>query len=65
VAGSLVAQWMMTRKLLECWLLWIVIDTSYVALFLWRGLTLTAVLYVLFTSLAVRGYVSWRRDVHG
>lgn len=64
VAGSLVAQWMMTRKLLECWLLWIVIDASYVGLFLWRGLSLTAVLYFLFLLLAVRGHLSWRRDVH-
>lgn len=62
VATSLVAQWMMTRKLLENWLLWIAVDVIYVGLFINRGLHLTAVLYAVFLGLAVLGYVQWRRS---
>lgn len=62
VAISLVAQWMMTRKLLENWLLWIAVDIAYVGLFINRGLTLTAVLYAVFLGLAVVGYVQWKRS---
>lgn len=63
VATSLVAQWMMTRKLLENWLLWIAVDVVYIGLFVNRGLPLTAVLYTVFLGLATLGYVEWRRSV--
>jgi nicotinamide mononucleotide transporter len=60
---SLVAQWMMTRKKLENWLVWIAVDVLYVGMFLFKGLYLTAGLYAVFLVLAVRGYVDWRRSI--
>lgn len=60
VALSLVAQWLMTRKVLEHWLLWIVANVGYIALFFVRGLLLTSVLYVIFLGLATYGFFSWR-----
>jgi nicotinamide mononucleotide transporter len=60
---SLVAQWMMTRKLLENWLVWIAVDVLYVGMFLFKGLYLTAGLYAVFLVLAVRGYLDWRRSM--
>lgn len=60
VATSLVAMWMMTRKMLENWLLWIAVDVIYIGLFINRQLPLTAVLYTVFLGLAVHGYRSWR-----
>jgi nicotinamide mononucleotide transporter len=65
VAISLVAQWMMTRKLLENWLLWIAVDVVYIGLFVNRQLPLTAVLYLVFLGLAILGYVQWRRSAQG
>ena len=62
---SLVAQWMMTRKLLENWLVWIAVDVLYVGMFLFKGLYLTAGLYAVFLGLAVRGYLDWRRSMAG
>ena len=62
VASSLVAQWLMTRKVCECWIVWIVVDLSYVGLFMMRGLHLTAVLYFIFFLLAVLGLVQWTRS---
>ena len=59
VATSLVAMWMMTRKLLENWLLWMAVDVVYVGLFIDRGLPLTAVLYAVFLGLAWHGYRAW------
>ncbi len=61
-AASLVAQWMMTRKLLEHWLVWIAVDLVYVPVFASRGLYPTAALYAVFLALAVAGWVAWRRD---
>jgi nicotinamide mononucleotide transporter len=63
--GSLLAQWMMTRKYLENWAIWVVLDVAYVAVFLNRDLKLTAFLYVVYGILAWRGLVEWRRSLPG
>ena len=60
---SLVAQWMMTKKLLENWLVWIGVDVLYVGMFIFKGLFLTAGLYAVFLALAVKGYIDWRRSL--
>lgn len=62
VSVSLVAQYMMTRKLLEHWLLWIAVDVVYVGLFINRQLLLTAILYTVFLALAIIGFVQWKRS---
>ena len=62
-AASLVAQYMMTRKYVECWLVWIVADVAYVALFIYKGLLPTAGLYLVFTILAVVGWRQWRASL--
>ncbi len=59
---SLVAQWMMTRKILENWVLWIVADIVYVPMYVYKGLPVTAVLYAIFLALAVLGLRSWWRS---
>ena len=59
---SLIAQWMMTRKILENWAVWVVVDVVYVAMFLFKKLYLTAGLYAVFLVLAIMGYVQWRRS---
>jgi nicotinamide mononucleotide transporter len=60
VAASLSAQWWMTRKRLECWPLWVIVNVGYVALFVARELRLTAVLYAVYGALALLGYSQWR-----
>ena len=62
-AFSIAAQWMQTRKLLETWLVWIVVDLFYVGMFLYKGLYPTAALYAVFLWLAGLGFVSWRRSL--
>ena len=62
-AWSLVAQWMTARKWLENWILWIVINTISVPLYIVRGIGLTAILYVGLWLLAIKGYRDWRRSL--
>lgn len=59
VAFSLLAQFWMARKRLQCWPLWLVLDVAYVGLFWHQGYHLTAVLYVIFVFLAVLGWREW------
>jgi nicotinamide mononucleotide transporter len=60
---SLVAQWMMTRKILENWAVWAVVDVVYIGMFVFKGLYLTAGLYTVFLVLAIMGYVQWKRSL--
>lgn len=60
---SLVAQWMMTRKKLENWLVWIAVDVLSVGMFTFEGLYLTAVLYAVLLTLAIQGWLEWRRSL--
>lgn len=59
---SLIAQWMMTRKILENWILWIIADVIYVPMYFYKDLGPTAGLYGVFLVLAVLGFVQWRRS---
>jgi nicotinamide mononucleotide transporter len=63
-AFSIAAQWMQTRKLLECWLLWLAVDVFYVGMFAYKQLYLTAGLYALFLVLAAMGFAAWRRSMN-
>jgi nicotinamide mononucleotide transporter len=58
---SLAAQYLLNRKTIENWLLWIVADVIYIWLYISRGLQLTAVLYLVFLCLCVAGFLNWRR----
>lgn len=62
-AMSAVAMWMLSRKYVEQWLVWLVVDAITVALYLYKGIPLTAALYGLYTVLAFVGYLRWRREV--
>ena len=61
-AGSLVGQVLLSRKKVENWIVWIVVDILYVGLYLYKGLTLTAVLYGIFVLMAVVGLATWYRE---
>ncbi len=57
--ASLVGQFLMTRKYLESWAVWVVADVVYVGLFVSRELYLTALLYAIFTGLALYAWREW------
>ena len=60
-AVSLVAQYMLNRRWIENWFVWIAVDVVYVALYAVKGLFITGALYLLFIALCVGGYRAWRR----
>ena len=62
-AGSIVAQYLLTRKRLENWLLWLAVDLIYVPVLWYKALYPTAALYFLYLALAAYGYWQWRRDM--
>jgi nicotinamide mononucleotide transporter len=60
-ALSIVAMWMLSRKLVEQWLVWLVVDMISVGLYIYKGIPITAALYTLYCILAIVGYLRWRR----
>lgn len=60
---SLVATYMVTKKVLENWLYWIVIDLVAMVLYMNRGFELTGILYLLYSVIAVFGYFNWKRSL--
>ena len=62
-ALSIVAMWMLSRKLVEQWLVWLVVDMISVGLYFYKDIPGTGCLYALYCILAVAGYVRWRKQV--
>lgn len=63
-ALSLIAQWMMSKKYLQHWVLWIIIDLISINLYISKTLYLTALLYLIFMLLCFRGYYQWRETLN-
>ena len=60
VVASLIAQWLMGRKVLESWLVWIFVDVVSIGLYLAKELYPTAILYSMFLVMAVWGWFEWK-----
>lgn len=58
---SIVAMWMLARKYVEQWLVWIVVDAVSAGLYIYKELYFTAGLYALYAIIAYFGYREWRR----
>lgn len=60
---SFIAQYLMTRKKLENWLLWIFVDIIYIPLYIHKNLLATSVLYFVFLFIALQGYIEWKKTL--
>lgn len=60
---SLIGTWLFTKRYVETWLIWIVIDVVGIGLFIHKTMYPTAVLYLIFIGMATHGYFSWRRNI--
>ncbi|GAB2885219.1 nicotinamide riboside transporter PnuC [Microbulbifer echini] len=58
--GAVVTTFMVTRKVLENWIYWIVVDGASIYLYLDRGLHLTALLFLLYVVLVIIGFFQWK-----
>jgi nicotinamide mononucleotide transporter len=65
--GSVAGQWLLGRKYVENWPVWVAVNAVSIGLFAWKGLWLTALLYLLFLLMALWGWRAWqqRATAHG
>ena len=59
-----VGMWLMAKKKLENWTYWIIGDVITVPLYLYKGLIFTSLQYLLFTIIAVYGYMAWKKNLN-
>ena len=60
---SLIAQYQLTQKKIENWLVWIVVDLLCIGIYYFKGYYLSSVLYTIYTALAVMGYLQWKQSI--
>jgi len=62
-AMSVVAQYLLSVRRIENWVLWIVTDVIQIGLYAWKGLYPTTILYALFLVISIFGLLAWRRQI--
>ena len=56
--------WLMAKRKLENWVLWIIGDLVSIPLYFYRGYTFTSMQYAIFTIIAVYGYIEWKKNLN-
>ena len=64
-AASLTTTYMMTRKWIENWVAWVLIDATYIYLYAVKEMWLFGALYLIFAVMAFYGWREWRRESEG
>ena len=62
-ALSFAATWMLARKKLENWLVWIIVDVTSSVIYYFKGLYPTMGLFIFLSVMAVIGYLAWKKDL--
>jgi nicotinamide mononucleotide transporter len=58
-----VGMWLMAKRKIENWIYWIIGDVISVPLYLYKGLAFTSLQYLIFTIIAIYGYLSWKKII--
>jgi len=62
-AFSISATWMMARKYIEHWIIWIFVDIISAGLYIYKNLWPTVILFLVYTVMAFLGFIEWKKDV--
>jgi nicotinamide mononucleotide transporter len=62
-ALAVVATWMLARKIIEHWFLWIIANLVSIGLYIYKGLYPTVILYAVYAAMAFYGYFEWKRTM--
>lgn len=59
-----VGMWLMAKRKIENWIYWIIGDVISVPLYFYKGFTFTSFQYLIFTVIAVFGYIAWKKHLN-
>ena len=63
-AASFVATWMLARKIIEHWIIWLIVDSVSLGLYIYKELYPTVILFAVYTVLAILGYIEWKKKLN-
>lgn len=61
---ALIATWMVIKKYIENWLIWIIVDGISIVIYQQKALIFTAFLFFIYTIIAIKGYFQWRKQIN-
>jgi len=61
-ALSIIATWMLAKKYIEHWYIWIIVDSVSAGLYVYKNLYPTVILFLIYTVMAIIGYFEWKKD---
>jgi len=59
---SIICTLLMAKKIVENWLIWVVVDGIYIGMYIYKGLYPTSILYLLYALIALYGYFEWKKE---
>lgn len=59
--GSLAAQYLLAKKIIQNWLIWIVVDVVAIGIYMAKGLYFFSFLFFVYLILCIYGYINWRK----
>lgn len=62
-AGSLVAQYLLAKKYIQNWILWIIVDLVAIPVYLYKGLYFFSFLFGIYLIICIYGFVSWKKTL--
>lgn len=62
-AGGIIGTFMLAKKIIEHWIVWIVVDALSIVLYVSKGLYPTTILFIVYTFMAVIGYYEWKKEL--
>lgn len=62
-SASITATWMLARKIIDHWIVWVIVDIISLGLYVYKQLYPTAILFVVYTVMAVIGYIEWKKEL--
>lgn len=60
----LVGMWLMAKRRIENWIFWIIADIICIPMMIYKGLGITSAQYLVFTGMAILGYIEWKKGMH-
>ena len=61
---SIAAMWLTAKKKIENWVIWLFVDVLATGIYYYKGLYFYCILYLIYTGMAVAGYISWRKSMN-
>ncbi len=62
-SASFIATWMLVKKYIEHWFIWIVVDTLSIGIYFYKELYFTVFLYIVYSLMAIVGYIEWKKSL--